>query len=61
MKCHALFTPKINDLMLFATNEWSINTNHAKGRFRRQQIDDIFLIFPRKIGSDSSCKLSPFP
>ena len=25
-----------------------INTYHAMGRFSRRQIDDIFLIFPRK-------------
>ena len=48
---------------LFSQELWGlggwINTYHAVVRFNRRQIDDIFLIFFWKIGSDTSCKLSP--
>ena len=34
-------------------------TYHALGKFGRRQIDAAFLIFPRNIGFDTSCKLFP--
>ena len=36
-----------------------LNTYHAMGKFSRQNLDDIFHTLARKIGSDTSCKLSP--
>ena len=35
------------------------NQYHSLGKFNRRQINDIFLIFPRKIDFDISCKSSP--
>ena len=35
------------------------NLCHFLGLFDRRQIDDIFLIFSKKIGFDIPCKLSP--
>ena len=37
----------------------AVNLYHSLAIFSRQQIDDIFLIFPKKTGFDISCKLSP--
>ena len=34
-------------------------TFRAMGKFSRRQTDDISVIFSKKIGCDTSCKLSP--
>ena len=36
-----------------------VNHYHSQGRFSSRHIDDIFLVFHRKIDFDISCKLSP--
>ena len=53
----ALETSSIPGIFFFY---FSINTYSAMGKFSRQHINDIFSYFPKKIGSDTSCKLSPW-
>ena len=65
-------SPLVGKELNFRTNIWGIcskfskgglvmklNPYHSLGWFSRQQIDNIFLIFPIKTEFDISCKLPP--
>ena len=45
--------------LIWSNEKYVITTYHTIGRFSRRQTGDLFSYFSYKIGSDTSCKLSP--